>query len=166
MIRFKIDTMQPGDWEQVRSIYLEGISTGNATFEKDVPAWEKWDSGHLKECRLVARAGGRVIGWAALSPVSNRCVYAGVAEASIYVGAAYRRDGVGRALLEALIESSEQAGIWTLQAGIFPENLSSLALVSRYGFRQVGIREKLGQMNGAWRDVVLLERRSRVAGTD
>jgi len=161
-----IEKMNAGDWEQVSLIYGEGISTGHATFETAVPAWDKWDSSHLPEGRLVARAGNVVAGWAALSPVSSRCVYAGVAEVSIYVGAAFRGQGIGRALLGALVALSEENGIWTLQAGIFPENYSSLALHKRDGFREIGRRERIGKMNGTWRDVILLERRSRVVGID
>ena len=163
---FTIDTMSPGDWEQVCSIYLDGIATGHATFETRAPEWEQWDQGHLPALRLVARSGETILGWSALSPVSGRCVYAGVAEVSLYVRSDQRGKGVGRALLEALVGASEQAGIWTLQAGIFPENLASLAVHRRCGFRVVGIRERIGKMNGVWRDVVLLERRSSVVGTD
>jgi L-amino acid N-acyltransferase YncA len=163
-VGFVVREMQDGDWEAVRSIYREGIATGNATFETDVPAWEDWDKGHLPECRFVAREGGRVIGWAALTPVSGRCVYAGVAEVSVYVAASARGRGVGRALLRALVEGSERRGIWTLQAGIFPKNEVSIALHKACGFREVGRRERLGQWNGVWRDVVLMERRSDVVG--
>ena len=159
-----IDAMSPEDWDAVRAIYSQGIATGNATFEKAVPDWDQWNNGHLARCRLVARSAGEVLAWAALSPVSNRCVYGGVAEASLYVRERSRGKGVGRALLAALIEASEAAGIWTLQAGIFPENAASLELVKRHGFRVVGIRERLGSMNGRWRDVVLLERRSSKVG--
>ncbi len=161
---YVIDKMQAGDWEAVRAIYLEGISTRNASFEADAPPWEKWDSSHLADGRLVARGNRVALGWAALSRVSDRCVYAGVAEVSIYVGAKYRGQGIGRALLEALTAASEKLGIWTLQAGVFPENQSSLALCKRCGFREVGRRERLGKMHGVWRDVILLERRSSVAG--
>jgi phosphinothricin acetyltransferase len=160
----RIDPMAAVDWEAVRSIYREGIATGDATFETEAPSWERWDAGHLPEGRLVARDGEAVAGWAALSPVSSRCVYAGVAEVSVYVAARWRGRGVGRALLEALIAASEAQGIWTLQAGIFPENQASVTLHRRCGFREVGRRERLGQMNGVWRDVVLLERRSGVIG--
>jgi phosphinothricin acetyltransferase len=159
-----IDTMQPQDWPAVRAIYLEGIATKNATFETSAPEWEKWDSGHLKNCRLVARINGQIVGWAALSPVSSRCVYAGVAEESIYIGESARGQGVGFRLLSALIEASEQAGLWTIQTGIFPENVVSLHLHERCGFRVLGVREKVGQMDSVWRDVVLMERRSRVVG--
>lgn len=156
--------MEPGDWDAVRAIYREGIATRNATFETDAPGWEKWDRDRLSCCRLVARDGTGVLGWAALSPVSSRPVYAGVAEASIYVAARARDRGVGAVLLQALITASEQAGIWTLQAGIFPENAASLRMCQRAGFRIVGTRERIGRMDGRWRDTVLMERRSAVAG--
>ena len=161
-----VTPMNPCDWDTVRAIYVEGIASGNATFEKDAPAWEKWDRDHLRCCRLVARSQGAVVGWAALSPVSARSVYAGVAEASIYVAGRARRQGVGSALLSALIAASEREGIWTLQAGIFPENAASLDLCMRAGFRVVGTRERLGCLEGRWRDVLLLERRSAVAGVN
>jgi L-amino acid N-acyltransferase YncA len=161
----EIGVMSAADWEDVRDVYLEGIETGDATFETEAPAWEKWDAAHLPHCRLVARSVETIAGWAALSPVSARRVYAGVAETSVYVAANFRGVGVGRALLGALIICSERHGIWTLQAGIFPENLASLALHRQHGFREVGRRERLGKMNGRWRDVVLLERRSEVVGS-
>jgi len=166
MTDYVIDTMKESDWEQVRSIYLEGISTGHATFETDAPLWEEWNTSHLPSCRFVARSGEIVKGWAALSPVSGRCVYAGVAEVSIYVGRGYRAQGLGRALLQALIAASESHGLWMLQAGIFPENEASIELHQRLGFREVGRRERIGKMNGRWRDTVLLERRSKVVGID
>jgi phosphinothricin acetyltransferase len=159
-----IEPMQPADWPAVRAIYREGIATGNATFETEAPEWEQWDSGHLPICRLVARRDGQIVGWAALSPVSGRCVYAGVAEVSVYVAAAARGQGVGKALLAALVAESERAGLWTLQAGIFPENAASLALHRACGFREVGRRERIGQMHGVWRDIVLMERRSKIVG--
>ena len=159
-----LDRMSPEDWNSVRLIYLEGIDTGNATFARVAPEWTEWDQSHLDICRLVARSGTEVLGWAALSPVSRRAVYAGVAEVSIYVAARARGRGVGRRLLAALVEASEATGIWTLQAGIFPENEASIRLHKSAGFRVVGIRERIGAMNGRWRDVVLLERRSAVAG--
>lgn len=163
-LEFAISRMQAADWEAVRAIYAEGIATGDATFETTTPDWEKWNRDRLACCRLVARGGGGVLGWAALTPVSSRRVYAGVAEASIYVAARARHQGVGAALLEALIEASEKEGIWTLQAGIFPENAASLALCRKAGFRIVGTRERIGRMDGRWRDTVLMERRSTVAG--
>lgn len=161
---FRIEAMKPEDWPMARAIYLEGIATGNATFETDAPEWEAWNEKHRPDCRLVARKDDRVIGWVALSPVSSRQVYAGVAEHSIYVAQAARGQGVGKALLQALIEESERAGIWTLQTAIFPENTASIALHKACGFREVGYRERIGQMNGVWRSTVMLERRSRVVG--
>ena len=161
---YTIDSLGADDWPQVRAIYLEGIATGNATFEQEAPSWEAWDTGHFAECRLVARSGEGVLGWAALSPVSGRCVYAGVAEVSLYVGQAARGQGIGTALLGRLIPESERQGIWMLQAGVFPENAASLALHRRHGFREVGRRERIGQRNGIWRDVTLMERRSAVVG--
>lgn len=163
-MEFTVAEMGPDDWEAVRGIYLDGIATGDATFETSAPDWEKWDCDRLAVCRLVARSSRSVVGWAALSPVSPRKVYAGVAEASIYVAGKARRQGVGSALLAALIRSSEREGIWTLQAAIFPENAASLELCRRAGFRIVGTRERLGSVDGRWRDVVLLERRSTVVG--
>ncbi|PYS95577.1 MAG: N-acetyltransferase [Acidobacteria bacterium] len=160
----RIEPMRPEDWDRVRGIYLEGIATGQATFETTAPAWEAWDAAHMRAARLVAREGEATLGWAALSPVSSRCVYAGVAEVSVYVAAAARGRGVGRALLAALIAAAEREGLWTLQAGIFPENEASLAVHRRCGFREVGRRERLGKLNGAWRDVLLLERRSPTVG--
>ncbi len=157
-----IEPMIPADWEAVRAIYLEGIATGHATFETDCPGWETWDAARLRAGRLVARAGDRVVGWAALSPVSARPAYAGVAEVSLYVAASARGRGVGTALLRALVEASERAGIWTLQGSIFPENAASLALVAAAGFRVVGRRERIGRRDGVWRDTILVERRSRV----
>jgi L-amino acid N-acyltransferase YncA len=156
--------MRPDDWPQVRAVYLDGLATGHATFESEAPAWDAWDQGHLPHSRLVVYEGATVAGWAALSPVSRRAVYAGVAEVSVYVGSAHRGKGVGRALLEELITSSEANGLWTLQAGIFPENTASVALHEACGFRVVGRREHLGRMHGLWRDVLLLERRSSTVG--
>ena len=156
--------MTAADWPRVQAIYEEGIATGDATMETSAPAWEVWDAGHLKTCRFVAVDADRLIGWAALSPVSGRCVYAGVAEVSVYVSAAARGRGIGRLLLQALVAESERNGIWTLQAGIFPENHASVAIHERCGFRLVGRREKLGQRNGVWRDVLLLEKRSATVG--
>jgi phosphinothricin acetyltransferase len=163
-MEISIETMQSEDWPKVREIYLAGIATKNATFETEAPDWAKWDTVHLESCRLVARLNGQVVGWAALSPVSSRCVYAGVAEESIYIAAAARGQGVGKKLLTALVEASEGAGLWTLQSGIFPENKVSLRLHEQCGFRVLGVRDKVGQMDGVWRDVVLVERRSQVVG--
>jgi L-amino acid N-acyltransferase YncA len=144
----------------VARIFGEGIATGNATFETEVPSWEAWDAAHLSEHRFVAKRDGRVVGWVALAPVSSRCCYAGVAEVSMYVGEEARGEGVGGELLAVLVESSERAGIWTLQTGVFPENEPSLGLLRRFGFRVVGTQERISRLNGVWRDVVLLERRS------
>ncbi|MBC7909672.1 MAG: N-acetyltransferase [Pyrinomonadaceae bacterium] len=163
---FIIDKMGAEDWEQVRVIYLEGIATGHATFETQAPEWEVWDARHLPYSRLVARDGETVKGWAALSAVSSRFVYAGVAEISVYVGQSYRGEGIGKALLEALVSESERNGIWSLQAGIFPENSYSITMHKQCGFREVGRRERIGRMNGIWRDVALLERRSEIVGAD
>jgi len=159
-----VTPMTAEDWPSVRQIYEEGIATGNATFEKSAPDYDAWDRGHLSRCRLVAREDGEAAGWAALSPVSSRCVYGGVAEVSVYVRETARGRGVGLALMKALVEESEKAGIWTLQAGIFPENAASIDVHGKVGFRIVGVREKLGVMDGRWRDVVLMERRSGVVG--
>ncbi len=156
--------MIPGDWASVRKIYEEGIATGNATFETETPDWPQWDAHHFPECRLVAIDGDEIIGWAALSPVSNRRAYAGVAEVSVYVSRSARGQGVGKMLLTRLILESEQCGMWTLQAAIFPQNVASLGLHHALGFRKGGIRERLGQLAGEWRDVLLMERRSHVAG--
>jgi L-amino acid N-acyltransferase YncA len=164
----RIDALTPADWPAVRDIYEEGIATGNATLEAAAPSWEAWDEEHRPDCRFVARADdGQILGWVALTPASGRCVYEGVAELSVYVAAAARGQGIGRVLMGALIPASEAAGIWTLQAGIHPENAASLALHRSSGFRDVGLRERIGQDPiGRWRDVVLLERRSRSVGTD
>ena len=152
--------MDPADWPAVRAIYEQGIATGDATFDTAAPEWAAWDRAHLADHRLVATRDGRVVGWAALAPVSERCAYAGVAEVSVYVAAAATGQGVGLALLRELVRGAEAAGIWTVQAGVFPENAASLALHRRCGFRTVGVRERLGRLHGRWRDVVLLERRS------
>lgn len=161
-----IEPMSTEDWAAVKAIYLEGITTGEATFETEAPCWEEWDAAHLSVARLVARAGDNVGGWAALSPVSRRKAYAGVAEVSVYVAAHSRGKGVGSALLERLIKESEQNGIWTLQAAVFPENIATLALHKRCGFREIGRRERISTLNGIWRDTILLERRSRTVGVD
>jgi len=163
---FVIDSMQPRDWEFVRAIYLEGMATGQATFETEAPDWERWNAGHLPQCRLVVRNGDGILGWAALSPVSKREAYAGVAEVSVYVAASARGRGVGGALMRELIEVSEQHGVWTLQSSVFPENHASVALHLNHGFREVGRRERIARRHGVWRDTVLFERRSRVVGVD
>ena len=156
--------MTENDWPQVRAIYAEGIDSGDATFETAPPEWERWNAGHLEACRLVARSGGEVVGWAALSSVSNRPAYAGVAEASLYIAAPARGRGIGSKLMAAVIEAAERAGIWTLQSSTFPENTASLALQRKFGFRVIGTRERIACHHGRWRDTVLLERRSRVVG--
>jgi L-amino acid N-acyltransferase YncA len=156
----RIDPLDAEDWPAVRAIYEAGIATGDATFETTAPDWPAWDAAHLADHRLVARDDGRVVGWAALAPVSDRCAYAGVAEDSIYVAPDAQGRGVGRALLAAVVASAEQAGIWTVQTGIFPENQASVRLHEACGFRVVGRRERLGRLHGRWRDVLLLERRS------
>jgi L-amino acid N-acyltransferase YncA len=148
------------DWPAVKAIYEQGISGGEATFETEAPSWEDWDRTHLEGHRVVALRDGEVVGWAALSPVSERCVYGGVTENSVYVADSAQGRGVGKALLDELIARAERNGIWTIQTGIFPENEASLALHERCGFRVVGTRERLGQHHGVWRDVVLMERRS------
>lgn len=159
-----IKPLEEEDYFSVSEIYRHGIETGNATFEKDVPDWNCWDSAHLKICRLVAYVDSKIIGWAALTPVSDRHVYTGVAEVSVYVSDEYKGQKVGTRLLEKLIIESEKHGIWTLQAVVFPENIASLKMHEKLGFRKVGFREKIGKMNGVWRDTLLLERRSRIAG--
>jgi phosphinothricin acetyltransferase len=159
-------TLVPADWDRVREIFERGIGSGNATFETTVPEWEEWDAAHLAECRFVAELDGKIAGWVALSPVSDRCVYGGVAEGSLYVDPRYQRRGVGSALLRHLIGQSEKAGYWTLQAGLFAENEASLRLLQKHGFRRVGVRQRLGKLHGTWRDVLLLERRSEVVGRD
>lgn len=161
-----LDKMDENSWLDVARIFKLGIATKNATFETQVPDWISWDRVHRKDCRLIAKVDGKIVGWAALSDVSDRCVYSGVAEVSIYVDTEYLGQGIGDKLLKSLIKESESAGIWTLQAGIFPENENSIKLHKKNGFRIIGIREKLGKMDNKWRDVVLLERRSKMKGTD
>jgi len=162
----KIRKLEPTDWDAVSEIYAEGIATRNATFENEVPSWESWNGGHISDCRFVAEVDGTVRGWAALSPVSDRCVYGGVAEVSVYVAASSRGHGLGLKLLSQVVRASEDAGFWTLQAGLFAENAGSLKLHERAGFRLVGVRERLGKLDGRWRDVLLLERRSEQTGVD
>jgi phosphinothricin acetyltransferase len=161
-----IEAMVAADWEQVCAIYREGIATGQATFETEPPPWDEWDAAHHRFARLVARAGGRVVGWAALCPVSRRRCYAGVAEVSVYVAAGHRGRGVGRLLLQAAIAESERHGLWTLQGATFPENEASLRLQRACGFRVIGRRERVARLNGTWRDTVLTERRSPVVGAE
>jgi len=159
-----IRTLRPADWPEVREIYDDGIASGNATFETKAPAWEEWDTKQIQACRLVAEEGGKVQGWAALWPASDRCVYGGVAEVSVYVGRETQGKGVGSRLLQELVTASEKEGFWTLQAGIFPENESSVRIHEKCGFRVIGHRERLGKMNDTWRDVLLMERRSPTVG--
>ena len=161
VIAISIDTLQPADWPAVAAIFAEGIATGAATFETAVPTWEAWDAAHLPAPRLAARdANGRVLAWAAMVPASRRACYAGVAELSIYVAEEARGQGIGRALLEALVRAAEAAGFWTLQAVVFPENAASVALHERCGFRLVGRRERIAQLGGRWQDTLLYERRA------
>ncbi len=156
----EIKELHPTHWPEVKKIYEEGIATGYATFQTSAPSWEEWDTAHAAKPRLVAVENDRVLGWAAITPVSGRCVYAGVGEVSVYVGAHARGKGVGKQLLAALISESEKENYWTLQAGVFPENKASLHLHQSIGFRIVGTREKIGKMDGIWRDTVLLEKRT------
>jgi L-amino acid N-acyltransferase YncA len=155
-----IRDMEPGDWPHVAAIYAAGIATRNATFETSVPTFAEWDAAHLPDHRFVATDGNAIVGWVALTGYSDRCCYEGVADLSVYVDPAAQGRGIGRALLERVVASAGQAGIWTLQAGVFPENEASLALHRRCDFRVVGTRERIGRLDGVWRDVVLLERRS------
>jgi L-amino acid N-acyltransferase YncA len=152
--------MGPGDWPHVAAIYVAGIATRNATFETEVPTFAEWDAAHLRDHRFVATDGDEIVGWVALTGYSDRCCYEGVADLSVYVDPAAQGRGIGHALLERVVASAGEAGIWTLQAGVFPENEASLALHRRCGFRVVGTRERIGRLDGVWRDVVLLERRS------
>ena len=161
-MRMEVRDLRPRDWPEVAQIYEQGIETGNATLETEVPSWKKWDAAHLAKHRFVAEQDGRVVGWIALSPVSRRPCYAGVAEVSVYVAEAARGNGVGTELVAAVVESAEQDGLWTLQTSVFPENKPSLALLRRFGFRTVGTRERIGRLHGVWRETVLVERRSEV----
>ena len=156
--------MLPLHWEAVKQIYAEGLATGNATFQTSVPTWDEWNEAHVKNSRLIAIENEIILGWAALTPVSGRCVYAGVGEVSVYVSEKARGKGIGKILLNALIDESEKNNFWTLQAGIFPENVASVKIHRACGFRIIGAREKIGQSNGFWRDTLLLERRSTIVG--
>lgn len=151
-------------YSNISSIYTEGIQTGHATFETTAPEWEDWDKGKLKHSRFAAVVDGTIVGWAALSAVSDRCVYGGVAEVSIYVSNAHKGKGVGKTLMARLIKESEVNGIWTLQSGMFPENEATIALHTRFGFRTVGFREKIGKLGNTWRDTIIMERRSKTIG--
>lgn len=162
----RLRAMNATDWIRVAEIYKEGIETGNATFQQSIPTWEDWNKGHISVCRIVAEVNHDIVGWAALSAVSSRAVYAGVAEISVYVGNKYRGQQIGTKLLEAIIVESEANSFWTLQSGIFPENKSSIAIHIKQGFREIGYREKVAKMNQMWRDTILMERRSTVAGIE
>jgi phosphinothricin acetyltransferase len=156
--------MTAGDWTSVAEIYKQGIENGNATFQQDIPTWDDWNEGHIKSCRIVAFIDNKIIGWGALTAVSRRPVYSGVAEVSVYISDKYRGQKIGTKLLERLIAESEKEKFWTLQAGIFSENIPSLKIHKELGFRKIGHREKIGKMNGIWRDTILLERRSKITG--
>ncbi|WP_430820339.1 GNAT family N-acetyltransferase [Carboxylicivirga caseinilyticus] len=158
--------MIPEDWQQVKAIYESGIATGVATFEKSSPNWENWDKSHLPFGRFVMTFNNEIVGWTALSPVSNRCIYGGVAEVSVYVSDKYRGRGIGKKLLNDLITDSEKNGIWTLQAGIFTENIASVKLHQSVGFRLIGFREKIGKLDGKWKDNLIFEKRSKIVGQD
>lgn len=160
----EIRTIDLENYKLVAEIYRQGVETGVATFQNDIPDWESWDKSHLSTCRIAVYEGDEMAGWAAITPVSSRCVYAGVGEVSIYVATAYRGKGVGEVLLNNLIAESEQVGLWTLQSGIFAENSRSIKLHEKCGFRQIGYREKIGQKNGIWKDNVIMERRSKSVG--
>ena len=163
-MNIEIRNMNPQDWQAVSKIYKIGIDTGNATFETNVPTWQHWNNAHAKSCRLIAIKNNSIVGWAALSPVSNRCVYGGVAEVSVYVDIAQTGKGIGSKLLENLIYESEKAGFWTLQSGIFPENSASIRIHKKLGFREIGYRERIGKIDNTWRNNIILERRSKTIG--
>ena len=163
-LKIVIKNIEPKDWETVAAIYRMGIETGVATFEKEIPSWPTWDNAHLKTCRFTAWIEENLVGWAALSPVSSRCVYGGVAEVSVYVDTKFNGKGIGTKLLQQLISESENEGFWTLQSGIFPENAASIQIHKKLGFREIGYREKIGKKDGIWYDNVILERRSKKVG--
>ena len=165
-MNIEIKYIKPHDWKSVANVYQLGIKTGFATFETEIPSWSAWDDSHLKSCRLAALYNNQLVGWAALSGVSDRCVYGGVAEVSVYVDPDFNGNGIGSKLLKRLIAESEQEGIWTLQSGIFRENKASIQLHKKLGFREIGYREKIGKMDGIWYDNVILERRSKIIGID
>jgi L-amino acid N-acyltransferase YncA len=166
MKEIAIKPMTADSWADVVTIYESGIASKNATFEINAPNWETWDNAHRQDCRLIASIDDKIVGWAALSNVSSRCVYSGVAEVSIYVDSDYRGIGVGDSLMSELISKSEISGIWTLQAGIFPENTACLRLHEKHGFRLIGKKERIGKMDDTWRDVFQLERRSKIVGNN
>lgn len=166
-MNYKFDEMTQSDWKQVANIYFEGIKTGIATFQTNVPTWDEWNNNHITSCRLVVRLDATILGWCALSPTSSRCVYAGVAEVSIYISEKYKSQGIGTALLTNLIKLSEQNGFWTLYSSIIRENTSSISLHQKCGFREIGIQEKVAKMNNEkWLDTTLMERRSKIVGID
>lgn len=162
----QIREMQEADWDSVARIYADGMATGIATFEQELPKYEDWDAAHMKTCRLVATHNNKILGWAALSPVSSRCVYGGVGEVSVYIDPNSQGMGVGKKLMKKLIEESENTGLWTLQSGIFPANIPSVKLHETVGFRYIGKREKVGKINGQWKDNLLFERRSKIVGIE
>ncbi|MFT3796623.1 GNAT family N-acetyltransferase [Flavobacterium sp.] len=162
----EIKTITEIDYAAVSRIYQEGITTGMATFETQVPNWTDWDKSHLQNCRFAAYENGEMLGWCALTAVSNRCIYAGVAEVSIYVAQKARGKGIGFALLNHTIQESEKQNYWTLQSGIFEENTSSIKLHEKCGFRTVGLRERIGKINGLWKNNVVMERRSKIVGNE
>lgn len=157
----EIQKMRSDDWFDVAKIYKQGMATGMATFEQTVPSWKKWDENHIDSCRLIAKIDNEVVGWAALSSLSSRCVYGGVAEVSVYVSTSHRGKKIGEYLLQTLIDQSEDHGYWSLQSGIFPENKASIRLHEKLGFRKIGLREKIGQLDGDWKDNLLMEKRSK-----
>lgn len=161
-----IEDLLPSDWEAVKNIFIQGIQTGNATFQLEAPTWEEWDSGHTQNCRYVARLNDQVVGWIALSPISSREAFSGVAEVSVYLDGSITGKGIGSKLLQYMIKESEKYGYWTLQSMIFPENASSIYLHKKYGFEEIGTRKRMGKLHGVWRDVVLLERRSLIVGIE
>ncbi len=166
-MKIEIRNIEIEDWSVIARIYQLGITTGIATFETEIPSWSTWNDAHLQSCRFVALLENRIVGWAALSPVSSRCVYGGVAEVSVYIDSNYNGKGIGTKLLLELINRSEKEGFWTLQSGIFPENKASIQLHKKLGFREIGYREKIGRINdGVWRDNIILERRSKIVGID
>jgi L-amino acid N-acyltransferase YncA len=160
----EIKNIEARDYPQVAAIYSAGIATGMATFQTEATTWEEWDKSHLKECRIAVFENGQMAGWAALTPVSNRCVYAGVAEVSIYIAESFRGKGIGKLLLLQLVDESEKIGLWTLQSGIFTKNIASIKLHEYCGFRVIGTREKIAKKNGIWEDNTIMERRSKTVG--
>jgi len=163
-MKVEINHIEPEDWQEIARIYKQGIATGIATFETEVPTWKQWDDSHIKSCRLAARMGNQLVGWAALSAVSGRCVYGGVAEVSVYVDNESNGKGIGSQLLKSLINESKNEGFWTIQSGIFPQNIASIKLHEKMGFRKIGYREKIGKLHSIWYDNILMERRSKTIG--